>query len=473
MRPVQKIVLHLTRFKNVITKESLISQMRFSTKSEKLLTSILFGLVSMGVLCFPVSASFDEHLNTGITSYRNGEYRQAVNEFGRVLLANPEQKTALRYFKKMMSDTTMRPGQRALLVRIFELFDYVKFLKVHIGEYGEGNVADACSVSSLNRMKSVEGAVDFDNCLVNLVDITKEQKKCYARRLKELKAWDVAVIKKVEVVAQQKPKSKVLDEKLTTIRDELESLRKTVKKSENKISSLNMEIATKSLEVFEKENLLAMQASDFSTLENELGDAKERLNLVQRIISEKNDRIQSLEDYIKGMKQESLSENEISQKEVDLLQAQFASIQEQVDEQKKLQAERIDALEKLIAEQEIAIINYDMAIVEQKNEIGGLKTNFENKSREVSSLKKVIDSKDDKLLELNGIIQIYKEKLSETTDLIRRKTASFEDLTDELRETRSQLNVSQKTARELHERIMTIESQFSRIRENNSDLKED
>lgn len=195
-----------------------------------------------------------------------------------------------------------------------------------------------------------------------------------------------------------------------------------------KISVLTDQLAGKTLELIEKDSLLAEQKENFQSLENSLEEAQERLNLVQHIIQEKDQRIQVLEKDVTQMQALTQQGYEINQKNIEDLKTQFVQLHDDLSGQMAVNDDKITALENLLAEQEKRLARYAMEMRVKSKHIGDLTDRLQKKNKALVETNFLMESQDRKIVELDGIIQIYKSKLSETNQILREKVEKIRSL---------------------------------------------
>ncbi len=78
----------------------------------------------------------------------------------------------------------------------------------------------------------------------------------------------------------------------------LDVFRERLQETNGKVGNLVEDVASKSLDVYTQEKIVLAAHQEMGDLRSELEETKERLRLVQRIIQEKDDHIQTLEEEV-------------------------------------------------------------------------------------------------------------------------------------------------------------------------------
>jgi len=422
----------------------------------------------------------------GVENYRNGDLGGAVRALSHVLVCDPGNDEARGYLKRIALKYRDTDRIKVRLLRYVELSDYILFLKDRVDDLGNkiGEETEHKDSSFIGQYcKDISSSATEE--LTLLIRETRAIKQAYVNELTTLQeladkkrrsggdafAKNYLDVSGRELLKDNKDLVVEIDNELKNIPEEysfvnkkISLLQEMVKKSEEKISDLTGELASQSMQLFEKENILAEQEYSFMSLQSQLTDARERLNLVQKIINEKNQKIQALEMHVEEVKLSDKRANNESKKQLDILSMQFETIQYKVDSEKELREEKLAALEKLLAEQEQAIAQHGSLVQKKDTKIEDLSGKLIKSSEDISSLKTVLDSKDDKLVELNGIIGIYRHKLASKNKELEQQKSQLGVLRGELFDTQKQLDLSYEVTRELYEKIMALESHFSHIR---------
>ena len=392
------------------------------------------------------------------------------------ILNDQDAARALSTLKKMIVEERWVRGDRLKMEQAAELLGYIQFLKNRLSQlenrYSQlwGFLRDAPGGSDSLPDEKVKqlaeasgvGLEEKDDILVgqkgidDLLTVLKMRKADYVQRIQTLRQKNEELSALISNLAIERTSKNLSGASTKDERGQSGQVKRQVE-------ALNREVAAKSLELFEKDNMVVEQKGDLRKVEKELFDVQQRLDLTQRIIQEKDGIIDSLEAHLERLKTQPDPDSQRYQQQFEAVQLKLSVLEDRLEKQNLLSETRLVALEKLLADQEKRIAGFGIIIKEKNQEIALLDQALSAREFELMDLHKVLSSQDDKIIELDGIIQIYKAKLKD----LRERIASSEEagvLTQHIDHTQRQLDQSQTATEDLYQRILALESQFPSLK---------
>ena len=358
----------------------------------------------------------DQQYEKATHAYQEKNYVKAVGHLTQALLLNPAHLQAKIKLQDIASFEGDLSASRMKIVRIQELLNYIAFVEKQIVSW-QGKMAQGQEMFDLGPTYEKE---NLDDLILALV----ARKKNLVSEFFDLKSQE-------NIQSRHAPASPRLsspESDLPNFKDQLAFLRKEVNvlkdnmaKSDQKISLLTDDLAKKSLEAFEKDTLLTEQKQNFASLQTSLQEAEERLNLVQRIMQEKDVKVQAMEKDLKTMQAFTDQYSHSNEENFAAFKREFSQVQDQLVEQLLLNQQRISSLEQLLAQQQKKLV-----LLNTVNHVKGKKIDQMNellmvRNKQVRGMAEVIESKDDTLLEFDGIVDIYRAKLIQANKLLQEK----------------------------------------------------
>lgn len=203
------------------------------------------------------------------------------------------------------------------------------------------------------------------------------------------------------------------NQQLQMVQLKFEMVQQRLKQTDKKIIELTRDLAGVSLEAYAKNKVIADHDEFIEELKNVVTDTRERLNLVQRIIQEKDNHIQELEKEVFGL--QTVVSNETDPESITILKNDMSDLHAQLQAQFESSRSQIARLEQKMKDINDQYAEIKLLVKVKENEISQLRETAIVKDSKIKTFNKVFALKDNKLIELKGIVQIYKEKLTDTT----------------------------------------------------------
>lgn len=422
----------------------------------------------------------------GINLLKEGKISSAVEAFIRALLADPNNTSAQAQLTDLGTDRKLlSPQQRLQLTRFLDLISYLNFTDKSIhqlrtknaeimqfiqdndpksrilpeaGRIGFAREMELPGSHMTNYMSFLQDADLKTNFKLDIINerlqTAKDEDVGYLKELQELhtRLWalkqqilvNAAAQKQAQMASkfthqiedlnnelssknrqlqQQQQTMNDLSNQLGDIHAKFADLQSRFLKAEYKTKTAQQGLAGATLEVYEKDRLLADQISQAKMLENQLIDAGERLTLVQRIMNEKDNLAKSLEDKLNGIQLEG-STDKIA---LNIGTAAGPDIHAPADRE----ADSADQMTALEAEIRALHRQYQNTVqdLRHKNDvISELQGSISSQNITIAELQSAFISKDLKITELSGVIDIYKYKLAETFRTLAETKKILNDL---------------------------------------------
>jgi len=422
-------------------------------------------------------------LREGINYYESGDFTQALQYLSKVLVVDPSNSKANRYMEELIAlkdPDVIRYRQR--VQRFRELLDYIGFLENRVLnlEARNAQVKDALvnqqeydkvimkSIEVIEMETTPEGAsvspvkeeTDIEKLsLDQLTDLLNRKKRFLVsetlllqkrhdklRDLKEKAVPEVSVESKyVDTVAErtrlreelgardrkldrQQQEMADLKSEMGGIKTQVTAMQKQLVDSDKRVAKVTEDLTHKSLELIEKERALADQAEVFARVNATLNEAQQRLSLVQRIIQEKDEKIQDLEEKLTSAQGAAQKAAQEKSGDVEALRGEFRQLEATLNQKLELSQGKISALEKLSAEQEQRLAQYRLEVQRRDEKIEIYKASLVARETQIADLNKNLQSADNKLVQYDGVIQIYREKLTDANRLLQEKIERINEL---------------------------------------------
>lgn len=416
------------------------------------------------------------HSEYGLKLYHDGKMDLAADRFTKALLLDPHNETAKNSLQKIAKENSTVIGTRSLkILRFIDQIEYFTFLNDRFRNLISANsrLLDFFSNNSSNdpnltlkiqTLKTqqdvhpnalpqvgVVGFAEYDTQDLGLDEIIVALSRDRQALIKEINFWEEQnselrnlkskilgkgaveataaiatkyrnefeiaqgnIVEKDKLLTAQHESIEYFQAQLSGVRENYNSLTEKFQNTDAKIAELTKKLAAMSMEVFEKNKILADKDSRAADLEKEILDAHEKMSLVQRIIQEKDERIASLEKEMTQLqvavsKSGASSDQNVAQMKTDMddFKAQFKS-------QMAKSRERIIGLEIQFLDitHKYQALAHDVHI--KDTQIAALRSTVQNKDVAINQYRDAFLSTDKKANELIGMVEIYRGKLSET-----------------------------------------------------------
>jgi len=424
---------------------------------------------------------------------QNGQERLATKEYIKALLVNLNNTQAKQALKKIVtSSKSFTIKQRSLLHRYINLLDFLTFLTQRIYQIEAANLAtiefiaqhidsgESAELAMIATIKKGRNLNSFPEILhifenddpnfqlegINrkLVDkkenftILLEDMQSTHDKLRKMKRQIIANYKKVnEVYKNDKlqhqidsleskieekdnyiiKQERILDvfsQQLTDVRLEFDVVKERIQETDEKVVHLTRELAAMSLSAYEKDRILADKEDETQLLKDDLMDANQRINLMQKVIIEKDDIIQNLEQEVDKI---NIALNQRSSNdELIELKTSFShlkkSMRSEALENRTLMGQLRTEFQNL--QKRYLVLEKNLKL--KNSQISKLSATLSEKDKKLEQMEEISTSKDHKLMELSGILEIYKSRLAEVHNHLEHKTEILQKLEEKL----SQIN---------------------------------
>ncbi len=423
------------------------------------------------------------HCEYGLKLYHDGKMDFAIERFVKALLLDPENKTAKDSLRKISAEIVPSSNSRVLeITRFIDQIEYFNFLDLRyrslttensrLFEFVRKNfpkdpilAQKVQTIESRQADRSVVlpsvgelGFASDDNKKTNLPDVILNLSRQRQLLLEQISFWeeqnnDLRLVRrsilsqgsaenplvvanklksqlsevenrtaqKDDLLATQHQNIEYFQSELSSVRDNFYQLQQQFKTTDLKIGELNKKLAEMSIEIFEKNKIIAQKEDYAAKLQREISEANEKMNLVQRIIQEKDDRIASLEKEMSALHLAVNSGLSSSDPQVVQLKSDFKNFEEQFKSQMGKSRERIISLEIQFADLTQKYQLMAEEIQAKDLQIGYLKEDANKKDVSISQYRNAFLTTNEKANELIGMLDIYRNKLAETKQALITK----------------------------------------------------
>ncbi len=250
----------------------------------------------------------------------------------------------------------------------------------------------------------------------------------------QLKDVMLKMAMKDEVISRQEKNIEKLRDELITVKTDFEQVRARMAQNEQRVVDLTRELVDMTLNAQETQTTARDREGYSAELQSDLRETEERLALAQRLIQEKDRKIEDLAAKMSRLEEQAGKSEALRSQGMEVLRQEFTDLQTE------LQAKSRDSLDK-IAEMELRLSAVqekykalEDVVLSKEGEVRSLQAEVLFRDEKISKLKQIFDSKDRKLIELMGILDIYKEKLKESKGLLEAKDLKIKDLDNQLDE---------------------------------------
>lgn len=409
----------------------------------------------------------------GLKLLSEGKYDLAVERFVKSLLTDPENTAARDSLKEIAETRAVSEANSGLkILRFLDQLDYVRFLQGRYRNMAEENVrlreflqrqplltpdlkaeSDRLDgqarewLQQFPRIGVPEGPADDQRVDLPRLIARLAQKK--EELLKQVSFWEdqnnrlravrraaleqgaigAAAKKADETRGRLLDKDKLLEaqrrnteyfrKELATVRDDFSALQDRLKNTDEKILDLTKKLAEMSMDLFEKNKQLTAKDNHAAALEQELSEAREKMNLVQRIIQEKDDRIALLEQDI-GRIQSQMAAGPMLEG-VSQIKTDLKDFQESIKAEMEKNRDKVVDLQTRLTQLSANYEALARTVQVKDAEISLLNSSLKNKELAVSQYRQAFLSNTERLSQMDGIVELYRGKLIDAQAVLRQK----------------------------------------------------
>ena len=261
----------------------------------------------------------------------------------------------------------------------------------------------------------------------------------------ELTAVKRVLVQRERTLKEQESQMRLLQKNLATVRSDFEYLQSKMDGTNQRMTDLTKKLADMSMQVYEKEALLADKSNANGKLEADIHDAQQRWELVQKIIHEKDEQIKNLEDRTAGGIMSADGSDVSGNAKMDSLYEKLSTLQKKMEEVEKSNQETTSSLRKEFALLQVQYAQLDQASQEKDLLIDHLKNDVTVRNRKLANIAGFFNAYDQDIAQLNGILEIYRGKLSVTHAVLTDKDKKLQTLEKEVAELKQRFDHLQQT----------------------------
>lgn len=253
---------------------------------------------------------------------------------------------------------------------------------------------------------------------------------------------------KNDLLAIQQQNIQYFQVELLSVRESFDQLQERFKNTDLKISELTKQIADMSMEAFEKDKVLAQRDDYAAELQQKVNEANEKMNLVQRIIREKDERIVSLEKEMSRIQRMVNSGDISATKEIARFKSDFKEFESQFKLQMEKSRDRIIGLEIQLADlsQKHQFLLTDIQM--KNSQIALLTANLEKRSIAAVQYREAFLTTNQEVNKLIGMVDIYRTKLVEAKQNLISKEAELHRLNEQKSKAGPSIHLSKESVLE-------------------------
>ena len=226
--------------------------------------------------------------------------------------------------------------------------------------------------------------------------------------------------RKDKTITEQSQEISHLKQKFSRVQLGLEVFRGRLQETDQRVTGLVNEIAARSMDLYSKEKEASGMSRQIDGLRSELNETRERLRLVQRIIAQKDEHIQSLEGEMSDL-YAAVSQAPSHEKDVLALREEMNSLAVQLRSNIEESRVKIARLEDRFQDVVLANAQLRSELTKKGSVIALLKTQARQKNEMISDLEKGFHARSQKVMEMKDIVKIYKHKLKYYAGLLQQK----------------------------------------------------
>ncbi|HSV43046.1 MAG TPA: hypothetical protein VLJ10_00685 [Candidatus Bathyarchaeia archaeon] len=445
---------------------------------KRLLILIVCSLLGVASCLFAASTGFARNETRFI--------HQALDRFiGDVLDSNREANDA--ELQRLIQPLLTKDGQaRFHYARVTEMIDYILFLnsridfvsqnnfllknfiEAHLDKKSDGAAqlarirGEGQNICSLRKLPKEYRQNDIDSPEA-IYDVLKGLEAVLITRFKKLQSVndDLRALK-MKVLADMKLRDGIaqiqidqqigeLDQRLqekdalikrqntelSTMRSEFDQMklgldvfRDRLRSMNQKVDELVKSVAKATMDAYEKEAALADRQERAQMLEEELNETKERLQLVQHIIQEKDTHIQDLEQQVLAIQSDMSDAGPIQS--ITQLRQEMTTMALDLRQQISNGQQKVAQLEKKFRDVALANAQLESERMKQEVIITVLEKQVVQRDELISDMEYNVRLKHEKFSQMKDIVKIYQFKLKEIKDLLREREKEVIELKKEL-----------------------------------------
>lgn len=452
-----------------------------------LLSIVTISFFVVPAQAFPARQISSEYVENGSQLLKRGEIVLAVEQFMKALILDPQNIPAQTLLRQVLEReaSVLSPSQRLQGKYFLDTVDYMKFLSARVDDLtgrnkkiqdflihhcpkdGRGmkwvdiipDVQPTAEIAGdfvfVPRPEGRPGDFRFYNealgnrkkILWKMLEKTlltnKELRRVKSRMLSRT-IWSGPASLKTEHVREGKGMPVLVEPTLPSgvipkwqmemgeMRTQIAAMKEKMDANDNRLALLTREIAGLSLEIYEKEKIIADKDTRLQKIQAMLADAHSRLMLVQQIIQEKDAEIAKLEAVIKHIPANTAIP--MDHPETDDSSDLRALIRDELHAQIAVYKKQIQSLETQFVQmrEQYQTLEQDLAARDEK--IGQLSDMVAKQTAMLKRQELVASSKDEKLLEMDGVIRIYKGRLDDVYAELKQKQERLKMLEHQLAE---------------------------------------
>jgi chromosome segregation ATPase len=413
--------------------------------------------------------------------YKQGLITEAVREFSKTLLVDPDNKVAREYLRKLGSHEIEQPQESNAPADIRDLARHIAILEEEI-TYLESRPQEDPQQQDIIKNMDIEREV-------LLVELSKGKKELAAlnEKLRDKAPADQEQVKSLRMHVG------LLEEYLQRDREELARLRELTQSYENRMASkeedlakTREEVAALTGELDRLQQELKTRADDerkqavradrqLSVLRGEIDMREEAIAKLKQDLAQRNKAIADYEDQIRRLASANTAAGERQKKEEDVQRQRMA------DYEKALNAkeERIAALKKEVEQFKLSPPTANDETAFLKEELEFLKAEYESSIELLEEKETMIKSLAEQLAEsknaartpastqtanLRNQLEDAKIRMLELQTTLDEKNNDIAFLEQRLSETEQRLELVQTIIRQKDERIQSLEEQLQESR---------
>lgn len=225
---------------------------------------------------------------------------------------------------------------------------------------------------------------------------------------------------KDKLLFAQRQNTEYFQKELAAMRDNFNLMQDKLKNTDERVASLTKQIADMSMEIIEKDKTLSAKDLMAKGLEQQLTEAQEKLNLVQRIMQEKDDRIALLE------KDMSQVQNQMAAAGSDpgtmaAIKSNLQGFQSEMKKEMEKSREKIIDLQTQLIQLSSDYQALNQIIEARNAEIVLLNSSLKSKDVAVKQYRQAFLANTEKLSQMDAIVELYRGRLLDTQATLKAK----------------------------------------------------
>lgn len=210
----------------------------------------------------------------------------------------------------------------------------------------------------------------------------------------------------------------------------LDVFRDRLRSMNQKVDELVKSVAKATMDAYEKEAALADRKQRAQMLEDELDETKERLQLVQHIIQEKDTHIQDLEQQVLTIQSDIGAASPIQS--IAQLRKEMEAMALDLHQEISDSQQKVAQLEKKFRDAALANAQLESERMKQEVIITVLEKQVMQRDELIEDMEYNVRAKHEKFSQMKDIVKIYQFKLKEINDLLREREKELIELKKQL-----------------------------------------